>query len=93
MKTIYKVILVNFASLVGFVIVLFTIPEGPSLTLLGLICLAMLILVNTAVFVWPRYRRRGGVDRPSSKSTVGLIVIWIIFLLGLAWNLRFWHHR
>jgi amino acid transporter len=94
MRTIYKIILVNLGALIGFVAVLFTIPGDTSYTLLGFILLGTLGVINVAAFVWPRYRKSRGTEKADSKfTTIKLIAIWIIFLLGLLWNWSLWHHR
>jgi hypothetical protein len=50
--------------------------------------------VNVAVFALPRYRKSRLGEKPETKSTtVKLIILWIIFLLGLIWNWMQWHHR
>jgi hypothetical protein len=92
MKFALKVILVNLGALVGFFLVLFTVPSGTSFTLLGVACGTALVAVNIAVFVWPRYRRREtAAGEKRGVSTAVVILTWLIFLLGLAWNWYGWH--
>ena len=94
MPTFPKVVLINVSALVGFVIVLFTIPDTTSWTLLGFSCLGTLVVINAAVLVWPRYRKQQSIARPDSESSTAMVVfVWIVFLLGLVWNWMHWHHR
>jgi amino acid transporter len=94
MKTAYKVILVNLGTLVGCGIVALTLPPDTSAALFGSICLFTLIVMNSAIIIWPRFRKSRGVDQPSSKSTTAkVIAILVIFIVGLIVNWVMWHHR
>jgi hypothetical protein len=94
MNTLFKVVLINVSALVGFVLVLSTIPDTTSWTLIGFSCLGTLVVINVAAFVWPRYRKPQSTASPDSKSTTATVIfVWIVFLLGLVWNWMHWHHR
>lgn len=94
MKIVYKVILVNVCTLIGCGIVAVTLPPDTPAVPFGIICLFTLIVMNGAVIVWPRYRKRHSTEKPGSRSTtVKIIIVWIIFVLGLMWNWMQWHHR
>jgi heme/copper-type cytochrome/quinol oxidase subunit 2 len=94
MKTAYKIILVNLASLVGFAAAISTLPGDTNLTLLWFSLLVTLVVINVAVFVLPRYRRSRGTEMTDSKfTTTKLVVLWIVFLLGLLYNWAQWHHH
>ena len=94
METIYKIILVNLGTLIGFVAVLFTLLYNASFTLLGIRLLIALVLMNVAVVLVPGYCRKLGISLAEPKlTTAELIVIWISFLPGQLWKWTRWHHR
>jgi len=94
MKIVYRVILINICTLVGCGLVAVSLPpETPAVPFL-IVCLVTLVLMNGAMISWPSYRARREINNPSSKSTtVKLIIIGVIFVLGLIANWMRWHHR
>jgi hypothetical protein len=94
MKTVYKVILINFASLIGCVTSVVLIAPQMSLRMSGVLCLVTLAVMN-AVFL--RWYARGGdnrgfeTSRPKSTGTGSLILAILAFLLTTVIAWMEWH--
>lgn len=89
MKTAYKVILVNFCTLVGCGIVALILPGDTPFIPFVIICSFTLVVMNCAF--WSHYRRTRIPEKRSSGWTAAkLIAVWILFLVTLfiSWRLR-----
>jgi hypothetical protein len=89
MNIAHKGVIVNAASLTGFVIAAALAPPGTSAWLFGLTCAVALVLINTVIFLVPWIReRQGGPARPAktnwSGSNFWVTLGWILLVLTAA---------
>ncbi len=95
MKTIYKVILLNFASVIGCVGTVILVAPETSRGMCAVLCLVTLLVMNGTFFYRLRNRTSRAVGETAPRSTTGRVIfVWAIFLLSLAavWMERHWVH-
>jgi len=94
MRTLFKVMLINFASLIGCVTSVVLVAPKMSLRMCGVLCLVTLAVMNAAFLRWyTRSRDNRGIKgaRPKSTGTRSLILAILAFLVTAVIAWMEWH--
>jgi len=94
MKTLYKIILINFVSLIGCVTSVVLVAPKMSLWMCGVVCLVTLAVMNAAFLRWyTRNRDNLGIEGgpPKSTGTGNLILAVLAFLATIVIAWMEWH--